>query len=75
MTALEALVERIDKKNKDNPSLGTEGLRWLIQGHVADVLNLYKNIMETSLQTDDRDQRIEEMCGRYGIEKVGEKFY
>lgn len=48
----------------------------LVKGYGADLLNLYKNIMDTSLANgSDKDQRIKSMCETFGITFFNGKFY
>ncbi len=50
-------------------------VRTITKGYATDMLNLFKNITETSLTGSDYDQRIHDLCIRFGITKSGDTFF
>lgn len=78
MKKLEQIVNRIISVANDTetaPELNKLVVKDCVKSYATDILNLFKNISETSLKQDDFDKRIAEMCERFDLYKAGDKFY
>jgi hypothetical protein len=74
---LDELVDKIIKIRTHGLWLSNQkdGIRLEVKCYATEMLNLFKNITETSLQQDDFDKRIHDLCIQFGITKSGDKFY
>lgn len=78
MNRLQDIVARIKQVTDDSEiSDATEifVIEECIKGYATDILNLFKNIRDTSLPGNDYDSRITDLCSRFGITQSGNKFY
>ncbi len=78
MKNVDQLTDQLFERTQDfkrSDANKKECLKLTIRAYAVDVLNPFKNISETSLDDQDKEQRIKALCEKTGLTYTNNTFY
>lgn len=74
---LAKLIDRVIELSNDESirlDIKRDLIKICVQGYATDILNAFDDIEKTSLNAEDKKQRKEQLCTKFSLFKINDKY-